>query len=178
MRSIFVYIFMVVLLAVSCTGGDKQSSVDQHDDSSVAVQVVDTSAEVLLPDADGQSRSVEQMKGSVVLMDVLYEVPSANDKHIERLREVYEKYSAHGLQIYQVCMSQDADAWRIYAKSLPWTAVYDDNTLQSSLLVKYHVVNIPSTQLFDRDGRCINKSLASADMDKAVESVIDADGEE
>ncbi len=173
MRSIFVYTLIVVLLAVSCTGGDKQSSVDQHKDSSKPMQVVDTTAEVLLPDADGQSRSMEQMKGSVVLMDVLYEVPSSDDRHIERLREVYDKYSARGLQIYQVCMSQDADAWRRYATSLPWTAVYDDHTLQSSLLVKYHVVNIPSTQLFDRDGKCINRSLASVDMDKAVESALE-----
>lgn len=120
---------------------------------------VDTTTEVLLPDASGQQRSIEQFRGNTVIMDVLLETPSADDRHIARLRSIYNRYHSEGLEIYQICLDTMPDRWRSYAKTLPWIAVYDDKTLQSALLEKYRVLTIPSTQIFNPDGTRTSKTL-------------------
>lgn len=155
----FLCIISVFFILSACSSGNKNSGGQQHQIESregkgkLTDTPVDSTKEILLPDANGNDRSIEQMHGDYVLMDVILNVPQKGDKHIARLKSVYQKYHSRGLQIYQICMSDDADAWRNVAKTYPWTAVYDNKTLQSELIEKYYVVTIPSMRLFSRDGK-------------------------
>lgn len=145
---------IVILLLAACKSENKPR---QH--GMLTDTPVDSTTEVLLPDANGQQRSLEQLRGNTVIMDVLLETPSADDRHIARLRSIYNRYHSEGLEIYQICLDTMPDRWRSYAKTLPWIAVYDDKTLQSALLEKYKVLTIPSTQVFNPDGTRTNKTL-------------------
>ncbi len=135
---------------------------------------VDTTEEILLPSADGNGgeMSIEKLKGNVVIMDVLYSTPEMNDKHIATLRKLYSEYSSQGLEIYQICMDTIPERWGAVAKTLPWVAVYDDNTLKSKLLAKYKVMTIPSMQLFDREGNKLSGAVTSATVEEAVKKAL------
>lgn len=130
----------------------------------------DSTEEVQLPSVNGTGEvSVEQLQGSVVIMDVLYSTPPMGDSRMQTLRRIYDKYHDRGLEIYQVCMDTIPERWAQMAKTLPWVAVYDDNTLQSRLLAKYKVMTIPSMQLFNREGKRISKSVTIKTLEKTVE---------
>lgn len=148
----------MILLLAACKGENKPR---QH--GMLTDTPVDSATEILLPDASGESRSIEQLRGNVVIMDVLLEAPKDGDRHMARLHSIYNRYHSRGLEIYQVCLDTVPDRWRAVAKSLPWVAVYDDRSLQSALIEKYKVMNIPSTQLFNRDGSRTNKTLEEID---------------
>ena len=155
----------LILLCFFCScnaGSDKKTSSGAK--GALTEQIVDSTTEVMLTDANGNERSIEQMHGSVVLMDVLYEVPKVKSPHQALLREVYDQFASQGLQIYQVCLSEDADAWRNVAKELPWTAVYDNKTLQSALIEKYKIITIPSMRLFDRNGKSIGGDISEKEL--------------
>lgn len=155
MNAILRFIPLVLLLLfVSCKSENKTQPHGMLTDTPV-----DSTTEVLLPDASGEQRSIEQLRGNIVIMDVLLETPKEGDRHMARLRSIYERYHDKGLEIYQVCLDTTPERWRTVAKTLPWVAVYDNKTLQSSLLEKYKVMNIPSTQIFNRDGARTNKPL-------------------
>lgn len=130
----------------------------------------DTTEEVELPSVNGAGDvSIEKLQGNIVLMDVLYTTPGQDDSHLQTLRRVYSQYHDRGLEIYQVCMDTIPERWAQMAKTLPWVAVYDDNTLQSRLLAKYKVMTIPSMQLFNREGKRVSKSVTIKTLEKAVE---------
>lgn len=157
----FLAFFASFIIFTACSSGNKKTD-EQHPKlenregkGRLTDHPVDSTKEILLPDVNGKERSIEQMHGDYVLMDVILEVPQKGDKHIARLKKAYQTFHSRGLQIYQICMSEDADAWRRVAKTYPWTAVYDNATLQSELLEKYYVVTIPSMRLFSREGKSL-----------------------
>lgn len=160
MKKTLTYISLIlILLLASC----KSENNKNRPHGMLTDAPVDSATEILLPDANGTEHSVEQLRGNVVIMDVLLETPSDGDRHMARLRTIYDRYHTQGLEIYQVCLDTMPDRWRTVAKTLPWVAVYDNRSLQSSLLEKYRVMNIPSTQLFNRDGTRSAKSLDDID---------------
>ncbi len=159
MNKALIYIsFITTLFLTACKTENKS-----HPHGMLTDTPVDSTTEILLPDASGESRSIEQLRGNVVVMDVLLETPKEGDRHMARLHSIYQRYHSKGLEIYQVCLDTIPERWRAVAKSLPWIAVYDDKTLQSSLLEKYKVMNIPSTQIFNRDGKKTSKGLGEID---------------
>ncbi len=156
------------LLFLACKNGKDGST--QH--GALTDTPVDTTEEIILPDANGGEHSIEQLKGNVVIMDVLLATPDKDSDHMKSLKHVYDKYHSQGLEIYQVCLDTIPERWTAMAKTLPWIAVYDNRTLQSALLEKYSVVNIPSMQLFDRNGKRVNTHVGFSQLDAMVASLV------
>lgn len=110
--------------------------------------------DISLPDAKGNMRSlssvVEANKVTVLnFMD--YSDPEAGLLNA-LLGTAYEKFSAQGLQIYQVGVDFNAHVWSNVAVNKPWVSVYQSESAPGSNLLQYGVSAFPVTFILTADG--------------------------
>ena len=68
--------------------------------------------EVALPDNQGRERLLTSMKGKVVFLDFHVFAMDDSPKRILSLRDLYNKYHAQGLEIFQVSLDTDEHFWK------------------------------------------------------------------
>ena len=105
----------------------KQQAVNIDPSKVIVSEIID----VPLVDNHGNRRSLTELKGKVVLLDFHAFSAPGSTQRIMKLREVYNKYHAQGLEIYQVSVDPDEHFWKTQTAALPWINVHDPNNLQS-----------------------------------------------
>ena len=81
--------------------------------------------DIQLPDNKGVTRKLTDLNGKVVLLDFHVFATKDSPARIMKLREVYNKYHAQGLEIYQVSLDPDEHFWKQQTAALPWISVRD-----------------------------------------------------
>lgn len=125
--------------------------------------------DIALPDVLGNIRRLTDLKGQVVVLNFNDFHAAESGAIVLALRELYTKYHAQGLEIYQVGVVQDAHWWRQSADKLPWVSVIDE-TGESARL--YNVGTIGEFFVIDRDNVVQQRVNNIADLDKAVAALI------
>ena len=116
--------------------------------------------ELQLPDASGNIRTLTELAGKVVLLDFHSFGLKDSAARILELRELYNKYHAQGLEIYQVSIDGDEHFWKQQTEHLPWVCVYDP---AASSLPSYNVQEVPEFFTIDREGQLQKRSLQMTD---------------
>ena len=107
--------------------------------------------DIQLKDVKGNVRTLTELKGKVVLIDFTVYNNSMSSVHNLALRELYDKYQAKGLEIYQISLDADEHFWKTSAANLPWVSVRDANGSYSQYVTLYGVTDLPSVFLVGRD---------------------------
>lgn len=128
--------------------------------------------ELALQDNKGQVRRLSDLKGKVVLLDFHAFASSESTKRIMMLRELYNKYHAAGLEIYQVSVDPDEHFWKTSTAALPWTSVRDENGIQGKSLTLYNVQSIPTFFLIDRNNTLQARDAQIKDIDAAIKNLL------
>ena len=128
--------------------------------------------ELALQDNKGQVRRLSDLKGKVVLLDFHAFASSESTKHIMMLRELYNKYHAAGLEIYQVSVDPDEHFWKTSTAALPWISVRDENGIQGKSLTLYNVQSIPTFFLIDRNNTLQARDAQIKDIDAAIKNLL------
>lgn len=116
--------------------------------------------EISLPDLSGENRSLQSLRGKVVML--LFWTSSSENSSVmnAELKDIYGRYHKAGLEIYQVSLDTDKTAWATSLKgqNLPWISVIDTRGASSIYAALYNLVQIPSMYLIGRDGsfKCKN----------------------
>ena len=128
--------------------------------------------DVALRDNKGQVRRLTDLKGKVVLLD--FHVFATNDSpaRILLLRELYNKYHAQGLEIYQVSLDADEHFWKQQTAALPWISVREDKGGSSSTLTLYNVQGVPEFFLIDRGNNIVGRSQTIKDIEQAIKNLL------
>ena len=128
--------------------------------------------DIALRDNNGQMRRLTDLKGQVVLLD--FHVFATNDSpaRILLLRELYNKYHAQGLEIYQVSLDGDEHFWKQQTAALPWISVREEQGLGSSTLTIYNVQAVPEFFLIDRGNNLVGRSQSIKDLDQAIKDLL------
>lgn len=108
--------------------------------------------DVSLPDNTGNTRSLSQLIGKVILVDFHAFSQEGSMEYIMRLRDIYNKYHAGGLEIYMVGVDSNEHFWKTNVKALPWVNVYDP---AGSSLQTYNVQSLPSGYILNREGSAV-----------------------
>ena len=122
--------------------------------------------ELRLPDATGRTRTLTELDGHVILLDFHSFRLKDTAARILELRELYNKYHARGLEIYQVSVDADEHFWKQQTEHLPWVCVFDPD---GSSLPSYNVQEVPEFFTIDRNGLLQKRS---SQMEKGVEAEI------
>lgn len=128
--------------------------------------------DITLPDNEGRSRSLSQLKGKVVMLDFHIFGTKESAARILSLRDLYNKYHARGFEIYQVGIDTDVHFWKQQTAQLPWISVHADNGLNSSCLQLYNVQSLPEFFLINKDNVLVSRSSQIPNLEKAIEALL------
>ena len=128
--------------------------------------------DINLLDNKGQMRRLTDLKGKVVLLDFHVFASEGSTARIMQLREIYNKYHAQGLEIYQVSLDPDEHFWKTQTAALPWVCVRDDRGAQSEYLVSYNIQSIPTFFLVGRNSDLDKRDSQIKDLDAEIRSLL------
>ena len=145
----------------------------------MAAQAIDASKvheadiiDISLLDNKGQTRRLTDLKGKVVMLDFHVFGAEGSTKRIMQLRDLYNKYHARGLEIYQVSLDPDEHFWKTQTAALPWISVRDGEGLQSDYLMMYNVQSIPTFFHIGRDNVLKKRDIQIKDLDAEITSLL------
>ena len=128
--------------------------------------------DIALPDNKGVVRKLTSLKGKVVLLDFHVFASEGSTERIMKLRELYNKYHAQGLEIYQVSLDPDEHFWKESVAALPWICVHDDNGTQSQYAASYNVQTVPTFFLIDRNNTLQKRDIQIKDLNAEIKSLL------
>jgi len=111
----------------------------------------------LLSFDDKPYRLSEIGENKVVLVDFIAYEMSESPLHNQQLAKVYEKYYDQGFRIYQVSLDTDEHFWKNAAVNLPWTCVLDPQSVNSDIVRKYNIRELPTGFILNRKGEIVKR---------------------
>jgi glutathione peroxidase-family protein len=126
----------------------------RREQQSLEVQDADSKTlfDIVLPSLNNQPVRLSEIgDGKLTLIDFTAYTGSYSPTHNLQLAELYNRYHSKGLEIYQISLDANSHLWKNAAVNLPWYCVRDPESIYSTIVQKYNVINIPTT--FVRDGR-------------------------
>lgn len=128
--------------------------------------------DVNLKDIKGNSHKLSDLAGKVVLLDFTVYQSEVAAVHNFWLRDLYDKYAARGLEIYQVSLDADEHFWKTSASNLPWTCVRDPQGIYSSITGIYNIQQLPAYFLINRKNELWMRDEAIKDIDAEIKKLL------
>ena len=128
--------------------------------------------DIALRDNKGQERHLTDLKGNVVLLDFHIFALEDSPARIIMLRELYNKYHAQGVEVYQISLDSDEHFWKQQTAALPWISVRDENGINSQLLMLYNVPAVPDFFLIDRGNNIVKRAAQIKDIEAEVKKLL------
>ena len=129
--------------------------------------------EINLPTINGENVALsEYAKGGITLLDFTGYELEFSPLHTMLLGELYEKYGKKGLKIYQVSIDKDEHLWKNQASKFPWMCVRDANPIESKVLLKYNIQNLPSSFIIDANGNIIERVENDSSLPERLQSLL------
>ena len=128
--------------------------------------------DIKLKDLKGNVRTLTELKGKVVLIDFTVYNNAMSAAHNLALRELYDKYQAKGLEIYQISLDADEHFWKTSADNLPWVCVRDAAGPYSQYVSIYSVAGLPSIFLVGRDNVLKSRGENIQDLETEIRKLL------
>ena len=160
---------------IAIEGMRNQRIVDaQNQDLQVEASKVKESGvlDIALPDNHGQMRHLTDLKGKIVLLDFHIFALEDSPARILILRELYNKYHAQGLEIYQVSLDSDEHFWKQQTAALPWISVRDADGINSQRLVLYNIQAVPDYFIIDRGNNIVKRAALVKDIEAEIKKLL------
>ena len=128
--------------------------------------------DISLLDNKGVQRRLTDLKGQVVLLDFHIFAMEESPARIITLRELYNKYHAQGLEIFQVSLDPDEHFWKQQTAALPWINVRDEDGINSSRLMLYNVQAVPDFFIIDRGNNLVKRAAQIKDLEAEIKKLL------
>lgn len=127
------------------------------------------SPDLSLPNPNGRDISLSSIKSKVILIQFWSALNRDSRYQNQALKELYEKYKSKGLEIYQVSLDTDRNAWltAIEDDGLTWINVGD---MKGSIVAvnNFNIQAIPANYILDSERRIVARNLQGPALDQAV----------
>ena len=107
-------------------------------------------------------------KGKVILVDFTAYEMKESPLHNQQLATIYRNYFRQGFEIYQISLDRDIHFWKNAAFNLPWICVFDPNSVNSTILRKYNVRELPTGFILDRKGDIVKRVENFDELEKDI----------
>lgn len=128
--------------------------------------------DIALLDNKGVQRHLTDLKGQVVLLDFHIFAMDDSPSRIITLRELYNKYHAQGLEIFQVSLDPDEHFWKQQTAALPWINVRDEDGVNSSRLTLYNIQAVPDFFIIDRGNNLVKRAAQIKDLEAEIKALL------
>ena len=128
--------------------------------------------DIALTDNKGNERRLTDLKGQVVILDFHIFALEDSPARIIRMRELYNKYHAQGLEIYQISLDSDEHFWKQQTAALPWISVRDRDGIESQRLIMYNVQAVPDFFIIDRGNNLVKRAAQIKDLEEEIKKLL------
>ena len=128
--------------------------------------------DISLSNVKGQTISLSSFTGNYVLLDFTAYKSDFSLQHNEVIKRVYNKYKSKGLVVYQISFDSDAHFWKNVSIELPWTTVYEPQSIYSNLLKIYNVRELPTAYILDKEGDLIKRIEDFAKLEEYIGQIL------
>lgn len=127
-----------------------------------------------LPNVNGDTISLNSLKGKYIILDFTALNVSGNEAYIRALKAVYNKFKNRGVQIYQVCLDPNRLAWQKTVKALgiDWICVWDAEGLQSTAARLWNIQNIPANYIISPKSEIVGKNLTGKRLEDRLTDIL------
>ena len=159
---------------IAINGMKTKRIVEYNNQQTVDASKVETAGliDIELMDNKGQARRLSSLKGKVVLLDFHLFGMDDSPKRILALRELYNKFSAQGFEIYQIALDSDEHFWKQQTAALPWVSVRDPQGISSQNLLIYNVQAIPDFFLIDRNNNIVKRQAQIGEVESEIRKLL------
>ena len=161
-------LYNIVIKGMKNTRTPQQKVVEIPEEAISETGIID----INLRDMKGNTRKLSELKGKAVIVDFTVYQSAVSATHNYMLRDLYDKYAAQGLEIYQVSLDADEHYWKTSAANLPWVCVRDGNGVYSTNVAVYNVRQVPSIFLINRNNELKLRGEDIKDLEAAVKSLL------
>lgn len=139
-----------------------------------ALLVGSVAPDLRLPSPEGDSISISDFRGQVLLLDFWASWCRPCRVENPRVKAMYDKYHGQGFEILAFSLDRSKDAWvgAIQQDGLPWVHVSDLAMWSSTASRQFQVSAIPYTVLLDREGRIVAKGLRGPALEAQVAALL------
>ncbi|MDR2118521.1 MAG: AhpC/TSA family protein [Tannerellaceae bacterium] len=129
--------------------------------------------DIVLPNLKGEKVSLSSVaeNKAVLINFTAYRSEWSPSLNMD-LGDIYTKYSARGLAIYQVSLDADTHYWKNVSSNLPWVCVRDPESVYSQIAALYNVKQLPALFLLDRKGNLVKRIDDLKTLDEDVRKVL------
>ena len=106
----------------------------------------------------------------MVLLDFHVFASEGSTQYIMAMREIYNRYHAQGLEIYQVSLDENEHFWKMQTEALPWICVYDNTGASAPYLAP--VTSPPVIYLIDRGNNIVKNPLQIKDIEAEIRALL------
>ena len=161
-------LYNIVIKGMKNTRAPQQKVMELPTEAVSEIGIID----INLRDMKGNMHKLSDLKGKVVILDFTIYQSAVSPTHNYMLRDLYDKYAAQGLEIYQVSLDADEHYWKTTADNLPWICVRDGNGIYSSIAASYNVKNVPSVFLVNKNNELSARGESIKDLEAAVKALL------
>ena len=161
-------LYNIVIKGMKNTRAPQQKVMELPTEAVSEIGIID----INLRDMKGNMHKLSDLKGKVVILDFTIYQSAVSPTHNYMLRDLYDKYAAQGLEIYQVSLDADEHYWKTTADNLPWVCVRDANGVYSSVAAAYNVQSLPAVFLINRRSELSARGETIKDLDAAVKALL------
>lgn len=161
-------LYNIVIKGMKNTRAPQQNTVELPEEIVSETGIIDIS----LRDMKGNVHKLSELKGKAVILDFTIYQSAVSPSHNYMLRDLYDKYAAQGLEIYQVSLDADEHYWKTTADNLPWVCVRDANGVYSSVVASYNVQSLPALYLINKKNELSARGETIKDLEAAVKALL------
>lgn len=161
-------LYNLAIKGLKNTRTPKEKVLELDNDKITETGIID----IKLKDIKGNIRSLTELKGKVVLLDFTAFQTAVSTTHNFWLRDLYDKYTDKGFEIYQVSLDSDEHFWKTSADNLPWICVRDPNGIYSTFVSLYNVQQVPAYFLINRKNELSIRDKDVKDIDSVIKELL------
>jgi peroxiredoxin len=128
--------------------------------------------DIALKDISGASRSLQSLKGKIVLLYFWSAYSDIAREQNSVLEKTYRKYKSKGFEIFAVNIDSNTDVWAKLVKydGLTFINVSGPDIPDSEIAHTYNLRTVPSSYLIGRDGIILERDLFGPDLEKWLDN--------
>ena len=129
--------------------------------------------EIELPDIRNENIKLSDIaQGKIVILNFTAYQTEFSPELNQLLNDIYFNHHDQGLEIYQVSLDNDLHLWKNVVSNLPWTCVYDPQSVYSQSAAVYNVKQLPALFILDRKGTLIKRIENIDTLETDIQSLL------